>query len=54
MRVELELWGIVLRLTLGPDGDGPPSGPGDVTTYPVGFAPHPDTRYERVPGGDVG
>lgn len=28
-------------------------GPGDATTYPVGFAVVRDTRYEPPPGGSV-
>lgn len=29
----------------------PDQGPGDCTTYPVGFAPIRDTRYDQAPGG---
>lgn len=51
MKLRVWVFGVlVLRVERDDQGD---DGPGDVTTQPVGFAPHAAQRYDQVPGGDV-
>jgi hypothetical protein len=48
--IVVRLFGVEV-LAFGREEEG--GGPGDVTTYPVGFAPVRDTRYDVPPGGSV-